>query len=97
MARVYRVIVQPRAIERLEMLERQGQRRALDEALHILELLEEQNGPHVDGIRKRTLHIPPNEWRTVYDGDLVWVQYHFIDNEIVSVLTLNPHKRVHLF
>ncbi len=33
-----------------------------------------------------------DEARLYYDGDLVWVQYHVIDNEVVSVLTCSDWR-----
>jgi hypothetical protein len=57
---------------------------ALDEALHILKSLSVE--PYADGRRKHIVTLG-DETQIIYDGDLVWMTYHFIDNEVVSVLT----------
>jgi hypothetical protein len=76
----YRVVLQRRAFEQLRRLqpaERQEAVRMLDEL---------RADPSPDGGRKRILRIPPDVLVSVYDGDLIWITYHVIDLEIISVL-----------
>jgi hypothetical protein len=38
------------------------------------------------GRRRQVLRIPPDVLVSTYDGDVVWITYHVLDLEIVSVL-----------
>ncbi|HZQ99015.1 MAG TPA: hypothetical protein VFC93_09385 [Chloroflexota bacterium] len=81
----FRVVLTPRA---LEQWQRMGQE-AFEETDRIFGLLEVD--PYADGEQKHIVRIG-DEARLYYDGDLVWVQYHVIDNEVVSVLTCSDWR-----
>lgn len=78
----YRVVLQRRAFEQLRRLPAAER----NEALRILEAL--RLDPLSDASHKRVMRIPPDVLVTVYDGQLVFVSYHLIDFEVVSVLAI---------